>query len=201
MGRESRIVSRGVDTMKIRFSATLISALLLSLCLVTSIPAALRNASTWKELYLEWPGVKIQNFLMPFGFAYLGIAAIGLIVLWTGYRKRERWAWFVMLIILLCFVFPSSVLPVLLQIRAQNYQWSLLSDLFGTSRELGWWHCITITKPACCEYVVGIGCVAVGILIGILEFLVMSVALLLPVKAFFWTRSTKQAGSDPQSSK
>jgi hypothetical protein len=48
--------------MKVRCDSTLISALLLSLCLVTSIPAGLRNASTWKELYFEWPGVKIQNF-------------------------------------------------------------------------------------------------------------------------------------------
>ncbi len=172
--------------MKVRCNTTLISALLLSLCLVSFIPAALRNALTWKQLYFEWPGVRIQNYLMPFGFVYLGIVTIGLIVLWTGYRKRQRWAWFVMLIILLCFAFPSSVLPVFLQIRAQNYQWSLLLDLLRASPAEGWWRCLAI-RPACCDYVVGIGCVAVGMLIGLLTFLVMSVALLLPVKAFFWS--------------
>jgi cytochrome bd-type quinol oxidase subunit 2 len=181
--------------MKIRCNTTLISALILSLCLVTIIPGALKNASTWKELYFNWPGGKIQNFWMQFGFIYLGIVMIGLIVLWTRYRKRERWAWFVMLIILLCFDFPSSVLPVLLQIRAQNYRWSLLLDLLEPFREPGWWHCLTI-KSACCDYVVGIECVAVVMLIGLLRSLVMSVALFLPVKAFFWRSANSKAASE-----
>jgi len=146
--------------MRVRCSTTLISATVLSLCLVAYVPTALRNAATWKELYLDWPGVKIQNYLMPFGFVYLGIVTIGLIVLWTGYKKRERWAWFVMLIILLCFSFPSSVLPVLLQIRAQNYRWSVLLDLFRAYPAEGWRQCLAI-RPACCEYVVSIECIAV----------------------------------------
>lgn len=93
--------------MKVRCSTTSISALLLSLCLVMSIPEARSNASTWRELTLKLPSGAIWNFLAPLGFADLGIVAIGLIVLWTGYRKRERWAWFVMLIALLFFYFPS----------------------------------------------------------------------------------------------
>lgn len=177
--------------MKYRLSSTSISALLLSLCLVTSIPAALRNALTWRELYLEWPGVKVQNFLMPIGFADLGIVAMGLIVLWTGYRKRERWSWFVILTVLLCFSFPSSVLTVLLQIRAQNYRWSYLLDLLGAFRGNGSWNCLTIV-PSRSEFV-GIECAAVAILLGLLRFLVMSVALLLPIKAFFAKSSNPMA--------
>jgi len=179
--------------MKSRYSTTSISALLLSLCLVTVIPGSLRNAATWKELYLDWPDVKIQNYLAPFGFVYLGIAMIGLIILWTGYRKRERWAWFIMLIILICFDFPSSVLPVLLLIRDQNHQWSLLLDLFGAFREQGWWHCLAI-KPA--FYAVGIQCVDVGISIGLVRSLVMSVALLLPVKTLFWKNPVPRANDE-----
>jgi len=88
--------------MKVRFTGTLVSALLLSLCLAALIPAALRNVLTWKQLHLEMgPSVRVDNFLIPFGFLHLGIAMVGLIVLWTGYIKRKRWAWFVMLIILL----------------------------------------------------------------------------------------------------
>ncbi len=180
--------------MKFRCSTTSISALLLSLCLAMMIPAGLRNVSTWRDLYFERPGVKIQNFLMPLGFVYLGIVTIGLIVLWTGYRKRERWAWFVMLIILLCFSFPSSVLPVLLQIRAQNYRWSLLLDLLGSFRDKECWHCLTIV-PSRSESV-GIGCVTIVILIGLLKFLMMSVALLLPVKAFFWRQPAAQVKAE-----
>jgi hypothetical protein len=177
--------------MKVRCNSILISALLLSLCLATLIPAALRNALTWKQLYLEMgPGVQVENFVMPFGFVYLGIVTIGFTVLWTGYRRGERWAWFIMLVILLFFSFPSAVLPVLLQIRAQNYQWSLLLDLLKASPTEGWRDCLTI-RPACCEHAVSIGCMAAGMLIGLLTFLVMSVALLLPVKSFFW-RPAKQ---------
>jgi hypothetical protein len=172
--------------MKGRCTSTLISALLLSLCLAALIPAALRNVLTWKQLYLEMgPGVRVENFLMPFGFLHLGIAIIGLIIIWTSYRKRERWAWFVMLTIFLCFSFPSSVLPLLLQIRAQGYRWSLLWDLFRASPTEGWRHCLA-TMPACCDYAVGIGCMAFLILIGLVNSLVMLVALLLPLKAFFW---------------
>jgi hypothetical protein len=169
--------------MKNRYSTTSISALLLSLCLVTIIPGAIVNAATWKERYLNWSDVKIQNYFAPFGLVYIGIAMIGLIVLWTGYRKRERWSWFIMLIILLCFDFPSSELPVLLLIRDQNYQWPLLLALMTPFREQGWWHCLAI-KPA--FYLVGVECLDVGISIGLVRSLVMSVALLVPVKAFFW---------------
>ena len=174
--------------MKFRLSTPSISAWLFSLCLVMSIPAALSNASTWNELTIKLPYGAMWNFLAPLGFAYLGIVAIGLIVLWTGFRKRERWAWFVMVIILLCFSFPSSVLPVLLEIH--RFGWPILVDLLGAFRADG--HCwIVSLRP---NYSVGIGCAFVPILIGLLSFFVMSVALLLPVKAFFWRPDPPQPG-------
>jgi biopolymer transport protein ExbD len=169
--------------MKIRRSTPLISALLFSLCLVVSIPPALGNASTWRELTLKLPDGAIWNFLAPLGFADLGIIAIGLIVLWTGYRKEERWAWFVMLIVLLCFSFPSSVLP--------NYRWSYLPGFLGVLQE-GGWRCLTILPSP--SKSVGIECATVLITIGPLKFLVMSIALFLPIKTFFWKRVTSQQG-------
>ena len=92
----------------------MISALLLLLCLVTFIPVAVEFVSTWTKLYLKGEGFKEQNYLMPIGCFSPGFVMIGLIVLWTGYRKKERWAWFVMLLIVRCFVFPGNVLPLLL---------------------------------------------------------------------------------------
>jgi biopolymer transport protein ExbD len=173
-----------------RCSTTSISALLLSLCLVISIPAALSNVATWNEFSIKLPYGSIWNFLAPLGFAYLGIVAIGLIVLWTGYRKRERWAWFVMLIALLFFYFPSSVLPVLLQIH--HFGWPVLLDLFGACRGGEWLHCwIVSLRP---NYSVGMACASVLILSGLLKFLVMLVALLLPIKAFFWEPIPPQPG-------
>jgi hypothetical protein len=150
--------------MKIRWNTTLISTLLLSLCLVTLIPTALQFISTWTKLYFEGDGFKEQDYLMPIGCFSLGFVMIGLIVLWTGYRKKERWAWFVMLILVLCYVFPGNVLPLLL-INMQNggVQWSYW---FG----LSW-----LGDP-----------VGMGFALGILNFLVMLVALLLPIKTFFW---------------
>jgi hypothetical protein len=175
--------------MKVRCSSAWISALLLSLCLVTCIPEALRNALTWKQIYLEWPEchLSLQNFLMPFGFAHLGIVAIGLIVLWVAYRKRERWAWFVMLIILLCFELPSSVLP---EMRGTRFGWSAWLNTLREPVENGWWRCLASTAPACCDYSIGVACAAARMLLGFLRLVVMSVALLVPVKAFFWRRAT-----------
>jgi biopolymer transport protein ExbD len=165
--------------------------LVLSLCLVISIPRVLNYASTWNEPFVKVPcGGAIWNIEAPLGFAYLGIVAIGLIVLWTGYRKRERWAWFVMLIILLCFTFPSSVLPVLLQIH--RFGWPVLLDLFGACRGGEWLHCWIVSFRL--NYSVGIACASVLILSGLLKFLVMLVALLLPIKAFFWEPIPPQPG-------
>src|ERR1700723_3051910 len=156
--------------MKIRWSTTLISALLLSLCLLALIPAALRFASTWRELYVDMGDYEESNLMMPLGFFSLGFQMIGLIVLWTGYRKRERWAWFVMLIILLFFVFPPSVLTLLLSIPTPSFEWSL------------WFQSIREGYPP-----------AIGIAKGVLDFLVMLVALLLPIKAFFWKSANSNA--------
>lgn len=177
--------------MKVRCSTTSISALLLSLCLLISIPAALSTTSTWNEPSITLPcSGAMWNFKTPLGFAYLGIVAIGLIVLWTGYRKKERWAWFVMLIILLCFPFPSSVLPVLLQVH--RIGWSVLLDLFRASRAAECLHCwIASLRP---NYTVGIACGTLLILGGLLKFLVMLVALLLPIRAFFWQSEPPKRG-------
>jgi biopolymer transport protein ExbD len=175
--------------MKSRFSATAISVWFFSLCLVMSIPAALSNASTWNELTIKLPFGGMWNFLAPLGFAYLGIVAIGLIVLWTAYRKRERWAWFVMLIALLFFYFPSRVLPVLLQIR--RFGWPILLELLGGFRAGGYCWIVSL-RP---NYLGGIQCAFVPILSGLLSFLVMLVALLLPVKAFFWNPGPPQPGA------
>ena len=175
-------------SMKFRLNTTAISGWLFSLCLVMSIPAALGNASTWNELTIRLPLGGMWNFLAPLGFAYLGMVAIGLAVLWTAYRKRERWAWFIMLIALLFFYFPLYVLPVVLQVR--RFGWPMLLDLLGGLRAGGYCWIVSL-RP---NYSVGIACAFVPILIGLLNFLVMLVALLLPVKAFFSKPVSPQPG-------
>jgi hypothetical protein len=176
--------------MKVRCNSALISALLLSLCLVTCIPEALRKALTWKQLLFEWPECHLgmPNFLMPLGCAHIGIVTIGLIVLWVAYRRRERWAWFVMLVILLCFELPWAALPETPAIRSG---WSFyLTNLFRVPWPNDWWHCLVTAQPECCNIAIGLDCMVARQKLDLLRLPLMSVALLVPVKAFFWRRST-----------
>ena len=53
------------------------------------------------------------SFLAPVGFASLAIILIGLIVAWTGYLNKIRWAWLVMFVIVWMWAFPTMILPIL----------------------------------------------------------------------------------------
>lgn len=143
--------------MKIRWNPTSISTALLSLCLATFIPGGLRLASTWRNLYFE----RQQNLAAPIGFCSLGFAIIGLIILWTGYRKRERWAWFALFILLLFHTFPLTVMPLFLYARDPGFAWA---QFFNGMRE-GFMPAVWLAE-------------------GVVTFLVMLVALLMPVKTF-----------------
>jgi hypothetical protein len=119
------------------------------------------------------PNKGIENFLMPIGFYSLGIEIVGLIVLWTGFRKRERAAWFAMLILLLFFIFPPYVLTLLVK----SYEWKLgvadCSQLLQSALDGDWQ--------------------SIGIVLGVLTFIVMLTALLLPIKGFFWESANPSA--------
>ena len=148
--------------MRIRYNVVVVSAVLLSIGLLLHIPPSLHWASTWRDLNIDFSCIRIQNFFTPLGFFSLGLEMIGLIILWTGYRRRERHAWFVMLIITMFFIFPLDCLTLLLQIRAKIYTWS---DLLGGVRA-GWWRIIWIVE-------------------GFVNVLMMTIALLLPIRSFF----------------
>ena len=163
--------------MKIRCNMTVVSAVLLSLCLLLPIPGNLRLASTWREHYLVIGNHRPQNFMAPLGFCALGIQIIGMIVLWTGYRRRERLAWLVMFIILWCFFFPTYVLGTILDLQTVSFQLSTwiegIRDGYGPS--------IWAAEEA-------------------LVFLVMLVALVLPIKAFFWRPANRNSVGFPKTS-
>ena len=95
---------------------------------------------------------------------------IGLIILWTGYRKKERWAWFVMLIILLCFIFPSNMLPLLLNMQTPDFEWSYWFQGIREGYRLSIWMGVEV-----------------------LTFLVILVALLLQIEAFFGRSANSNA--------
>ena len=51
--------------------------------------------------------------IQDLGFATLANVSVGLLVTWTGFIRRVRWAWFVMAIIVWVWAFPVFVLPYL----------------------------------------------------------------------------------------
>lgn len=148
--------------MRHNFTPPLISSILLSICLVSLVPASLRFASTWRSSYFDVGDFKEQNLLVLLGFYSLGLEVVGLIVVWTGFRKRERRAWFLMLVILLFFSFPANVLKLLLDMQTSPSEWSSLIQ--GIRK--GYWPSIWVA-------------------FGIIDFITMVFALLLPIKAFF----------------
>jgi hypothetical protein len=164
---------KGKSVVRIRYDAVFFSSVLLSIGLLSFVPASLHWASTWREINIEMPGFHQQNYFMPLGFYSLGFEMIGLIVLWTGYRRRERQAWFVMLIITSFFVFPLNGLKLLLDMRTSAFGWSDL--LYGV--RAGWWPSIWMA-------------------VGAVTLLVMLVALLLPIKAFFCNPTNPKAAAE-----
>jgi len=92
----------------------------------------------------------------------LAVILIGLIVIWTGYLKRVRWTWAVMCVVVWVWAFPLLVMPLLGHPRSLSApEWIYTAIYYpGPAR-------------AYAEVV--------------LLFLLMVIALLLPVKAFFLT--------------
>jgi hypothetical protein len=70
-----------------------------------------------------------------FGVACLAVILIGLIVVWTGYAKRSRPAWFVMFVIVWFWVFPVFIRPTVIPLARGEFMLTSLS--FCTSRSQG----------------------------------------------------------------
>jgi hypothetical protein len=143
------------------------------------MPGSLRFVLTWVELNVIETQRSMENLTMWVGSYSLGIDIIGLIVLWIGFRKRERWAWFVMLVILLFYVFPGYVLTELVLFYKGKAGLSDFLQLIPLTWAGNWQ-----SMPS------------LGILLGLLTLVVMMVALLLPVKAFFWNTHTSVVSRD-----
>jgi hypothetical protein len=147
--------------MRVRRDVVSVSSLLFTLSLVALIPHNLNYASTWNDRFFPANSGTMENQFAPIGFASLAIVAIGLIVIWTGYVSKVRWTWFVMFVIVWIFAFPLYVLPLIMDIHAGAIDWSVFPS--------------AIKEPGAARAIVK----------GPLDFLVMLVALLLPVGSFF----------------
>jgi hypothetical protein len=99
------------------------------------------------------------------GVASMAVVLIGLIVTWTGYVKSVRSSWFVMSIVVWVWAFPLILVPFLPDIKGIPLA-ELVSRALrepGTSRSAA--HSVLI-------------------------FTLMLIALVLPIKSFFWRRQT-----------
>jgi hypothetical protein len=152
--------------MRIRRDAIFVSSVLFMMALAAWVPGYMRFVLTWHRHTLQFSDtLYIDNFYAPMGFAGLTLALIGVIVTWTGYAQRARWAWFVMFVIVWGFAFPVFLRPVF------NLGWGrayLLLDAFkhsGPNRDY-------LKEP--------------------LDFLLLLVALLLPIRSFFGKQSSEK---------
>jgi hypothetical protein len=101
------------------------------------------------------------------GFASLAVILIGLITTWAGYIKNVRWAWFVMFVIVWGWAFPVMAFPdFVYPLYRGALQIPSFSDLIGAA----------FSKPG----------VARTIAHEMVVFILMVIALVLPIKSFFW---------------
>jgi energy-coupling factor transporter transmembrane protein EcfT len=97
--------------LKIRRDAVTVSSILFTLALLIPAPAMLWNACTARQTLLRVAGrLLVENYYAPTGFASLAVIVIGLITTWAGYIKGVRWTWFVMFLIAWGWAFPVLVL-------------------------------------------------------------------------------------------
>ena len=157
--------------MKIRRDALAVSSILFTLALLWLVPPILeiarathqsrfRDISSTPEAGIAQDQIVIPNYDAPIGFASLAVIGIGLIVKWAGYIRGVRWTWFVMFVVVWVWAFPVLLLPSL-QHMAPIKEWLPEVRESGPARNF-------------VELV--------------LIFLLMVLALILPVKTFILGR-------------
>lgn len=154
--------------MRIRRDSVFIASVLFTIALLCLVPWSWRYAfpdQTGRIADIV-PNFEIAAHAMSnFGIASLAIILIGLIVTWLGYIKRLRWAWFVMFVITWAWAFPVLILPLL----THKIHHTFIDLLYGAMYQSG---------------VARISIQSISI------FFLMVIALLRPIKSFFFVRGT-----------
>ena len=101
--------------MRVRLDSVLVSSILHTIALLFFVrPSLWYYGASGERAAMAGLGADIQGELYAdhyFGVACLAIILIGLIVVWTGYARRSRPAWFVMFVIVWFWVFPVFIRP------------------------------------------------------------------------------------------
>jgi MFS family permease len=155
--------------MRIRRDSLFVSSVLFTIALASLTPAFWANVLTARDKIalanLDAGYRASAGTMSDLSIACLAIILIGLIVTWTGYIKRERWTWLVMFILVWVWAFPLLALPpfkALFEGRMvlTHSEW-LYSAIYQPGLPRIWAESVLI-------------------------FLLMVIALLLPVKSFFF---------------
>jgi hypothetical protein len=153
--------------MRTRIDSVFISSVLFTVALVCLIPTFWANVITDHDKIwlakLDDGYRAAARTTSDLSLACLAVILIGLIVVWTGYIKRVRWTWAVMFIVVWVWAFPLLVLPLLGHKRSLSIpEWIYTAVSYpGTAR--AWAEMVLI-------------------------FLLMVIALLLPIRSFFLVR-------------
>lgn len=161
--------------MRVRPDSVFISSILLTIALLFFIRPVLwyYGAPTDPAAVARYDAAVQQEFYADhrFGVACLAIILIGLIVVWTGYAKRSRPAWFVMCVIVWFWAFPVFIRSLLVHLARGDPTRSIPEFFYdaisgpGGSTEIVW---------------------------AILMFFVMVVGLALPMGRFFIARKADE---------
>lgn len=153
-----------LPAMRVRADSAVIASVLFTIALLCLIPPCLANALTGRHRMalatLDAGFRAVARLTGALGVVCLAMILIGLIVTWTGYIKHARSAWFVMFVLVWAWAFPLFVLPWF----TANWVISVPEFLYSAIHESG------IPRSA---------------VESVLIFLLMMVALLLPLRAFF----------------
>jgi|ERR1017187_7497113 hypothetical protein len=163
--------------MRIRKDTAFISSVLFTIALLWFIPLSVRQYLDWRYALGRETDFGLRLYfreLRDFAIASLAIALIGLIVTWAGYVKKARWTWFVMFVIVWGWAFPDMAYPDFVHpwykgaISIKDVPAAIIA--FGTPQ----------------------ADLASGLAQEVAIFVLMMIALVLPMKSFFW-RGEKQA--------
>ena len=155
--------------MRIRRDVVFISSVLLTIALLCFVPMSSRAALSGRDRkVLEGLDACCQGELYTWGHvgeASMALILIGLIVTWTGYVKAVRSAWFIMFIIAWVWAFPLFFWGFI-----PEFRWTPFPELISRA----------LRGPGSAR----------ASLYAVAHFTPMVIALILPIKSFFWGRKT-----------
>ena len=164
----------GRAALRIRLDSVSVSGVLLTISLLSLVPSSLKVASTWKERVI-WVTDKFlrYNYESLLAFASLALIIIGITVIWTGYQKRFRSSWFILVVFVCVYFVPVYLLDISLAMRTVGWPW--------------WPELVRQVKAG--------RPLAQDAAICLITLTLMLIALVLPVRAFFGKKPLLPSGN------